>query len=33
VAMPSQEGPPNPAEVECDSRLGGLLRHYYRQAA
>ncbi|XHR31019.1 MAG: integrase core domain-containing protein [Chthoniobacteraceae bacterium] len=23
----------NPVEIECDSRLGGLLRHYHRKAA
>ena len=23
----------SPAEIECDSRLGGLLRHYHRKAA
>ena len=34
VSMPPPDsGPPDPAEVECDSRLGGLLRHYYREAA
>ncbi|XHR30972.1 MAG: integrase core domain-containing protein [Chthoniobacteraceae bacterium] len=34
VPMPLQDsGPPNPSEVECDSRLGGLLRHYHRKAA
>ena len=27
------EVPLNPSEIECDSRLGGLLRHYYRKAA
>ncbi|XHR30496.1 MAG: integrase core domain-containing protein [Chthoniobacteraceae bacterium] len=26
-------GPPDPLEVECESRLGGVLRHYYRRAA
>jgi len=26
-------GPPVPAEIECDSRLGGLLRHDHRRAA
>jgi putative transposase len=30
---PLDSGPPNSGEVECDSRLGGLLRHYYRRAA
>ncbi|XHR30469.1 MAG: integrase core domain-containing protein [Chthoniobacteraceae bacterium] len=34
LSMPSPgSGPPDPAEVGCDSRLGGLLRHYYRKAA
>jgi hypothetical protein len=23
----SASGPPDPAKIECDSRLGGLLRH------
>jgi putative transposase len=23
----------NPAEVQCEQRLGGLLKHYYRKAA
>ena len=27
------EVPLNPSEIECESRLGGLLRHYYRRAA
>ncbi|XHR30520.1 MAG: integrase core domain-containing protein [Chthoniobacteraceae bacterium] len=34
VAMPSPDSdPPDPSEVECESRLGGVLRHYYRRAA
>lgn len=34
VAMPPPDsGPPDPSEIECNSRLGGLLRHYYRRAA
>ena len=34
TAMPPPgSGPPDPSEVECDTRLGGLLRHYYRKAA
>jgi putative transposase len=34
TAMPPPvSGPLDPSEVECDSRLGGLLRHYYRKAA
>jgi len=34
LAMPSPEsGPPDSSEVECDSRLGGLLRHYHLKAA
>ncbi|XHR31122.1 MAG: integrase core domain-containing protein [Chthoniobacteraceae bacterium] len=34
VAMPPPNSrPPEPSEVECDSRLGGLLRHYHRKAA
>lgn len=32
VTLPGS-GPPAPAEIECDSRLGGLLRHYRRAAA
>jgi putative transposase len=31
--LPKESESLNPAEVECDSRLGGLLRHYYRKAA
>ena len=30
---PPGSSPPDPSEVECHSRLGGLLRHYYRKAA
>ena len=30
---PPTEVPLDPSEIECDSRLGGLLRHYYRRAA
>ena len=30
---PPGSNAPAPSEVECDSRLGGLLRHYYRRAA
>lgn len=33
VSMPSPEGLPDPSEIDCDSRLGGLLRHYHRRAA
>lgn len=34
VSMPPPDsGPPDPSKVECESRLGGLLRHYYRRAA
>ena len=34
VTAPSPDAePPNPTEIECDSRLGGLLRHYHRLAA
>ena len=31
--VPPDAEPPNSAEIECDSRLGGLLRHYHRLAA
>jgi len=31
VMPPLGDGPPAPSEIECDSRLGGLLRHYYRK--
>jgi len=30
---PPTEVPLDPCEIECDSRLGGVLRHYYRIAA
>jgi len=30
---PATEVPLDPSEIECDSRLGGLLRHYHRRAA
>ncbi|XHR30482.1 MAG: integrase core domain-containing protein [Chthoniobacteraceae bacterium] len=30
---PPGSGPPDPSEVECESRLGGLLQHYYRKVA
>lgn len=30
---PPDDGPPDLAQIECEVRLGGLLRHYYRQAA
>ena len=30
---PLGSSPPEPDEIECNSRLGGLLRHYYRRAA
>lgn len=30
---PPDGGPPNPSEIECDSRLSGLLRNYYQRAA
>jgi len=34
VAMPPPDSnPPNPSEVQCESRLSRLLRHYYRKAA
>jgi len=34
VAMPPPRGGlADPAEVECEARLGGLLRHYHRRAA
>jgi putative transposase len=33
VSMPPPNGEVDPAEIECDSRLGGLLRHYHRKAA
>jgi len=34
ASMPSPDsGPPEPSEVECVSRLGGLLRHYHRKVA
>ena len=32
VSMPPPEGQPDPGKIECDSRLGGLLRHYRRAA-
>jgi putative transposase len=32
IPLPTS-GPPDPASVECDTRLGGLLRHYRRAAA
>jgi putative transposase len=33
VPMAPPDGEVNPAEIECESRLGGLLRHYHRRAA
>ena len=30
---PPGSSPPAPNEIECDVRLGGLLRHYYRKTA
>ncbi|XHR30564.1 MAG: integrase core domain-containing protein [Chthoniobacteraceae bacterium] len=30
---PSDSGSLDPSEVECVSRLGGLLRHYHRKVA
>ena len=30
---PPDSTPPDASEIECDFRLGGLLRHYYRRAA
>ena len=30
---PPGTAPPGPPKVECESRLGGLLRHYHRKAA
>ncbi|XHR31114.1 MAG: transposase [Chthoniobacteraceae bacterium] len=34
VSMPPRDSsPPDPSEVGCESRLGGLLRHYYHKAA
>jgi putative transposase len=33
VPFPSSTGPPHPAQIDCESRLGGLLRHYWRKAA
>ena len=32
VPLPGEK-PPGAAEIECESRLGGLLRHYHRRAA
>lgn len=31
--LPPNEVPLYPDEIECDSRLGGVRRHYYRKAA
>jgi putative transposase len=33
VVPPLDSSPPDASEIECESRLGGLLRHYYRRAA
>jgi putative transposase len=33
VSMPPPDGEADSAEIECESRLGGLLRHYHRRAA
>ena len=34
VTMPPPDSRlPEPSEIECESRLGGLLRHYHRRAA
>ena len=33
MLSPPGSSPPAPNEIECDSRLGGLLRHYYRKSA
>jgi putative transposase len=33
VLPPLDSGSPTAAEIRCESRLGGLLRHYYRRAA
>ncbi len=30
---PPDSGPPSAADIRCESRLGGLLRHYWREAA
>jgi putative transposase len=32
IPLPAS-GPPDPGKIKCDSRLGGLLRHYSRKAA
>jgi putative transposase len=32
ISLPAR-GQPDPGRVECESRLGGLLRHYRREAA
>lgn len=33
IPFPAGTGPPTPGQVACESRLGGLLRHYHRKAA
>ncbi|XHR29786.1 MAG: integrase core domain-containing protein [Chthoniobacteraceae bacterium] len=33
IASPPTEVPLDPRDIECDLRLGGLLRHYHRRAA
>lgn len=30
---PARAGPIEPWEVRCRERLGGVIKHYYRQAA
>ena len=31
--IPLETGPPSAAGIRCEARLGGLLRHYWREAA
>ena len=33
IPFPATTGPPDPGKIGCESRLGGLLRHYHRKAA
>ncbi|PTY01631.1 transposase [Verrucomicrobia bacterium LW23] len=33
IPLPSHAAPPRPEDVQCEVRLGGLLRHYSRKAA
>lgn len=33
IPFPNGTGPPDPSEIGCDSRLGGVLRYYHHRAA